>query len=228
MNLIHVRTARSIWLFDMVDLNPRGKNITEKLVEWVRDKYHFSVAPDSKNLPVVINNKEGLVFEHGTFQVGEVSEEISIEVKFTIFNDGIVIDTRSSTADGNRFAEDLLKNAVQEFGLSFDENTVRKRLYFSELIVRSELSLAGLNPISKDFSTHIEAVIPENQRRQFRCAGLSFWSEPGDDGQHKRFVIEREVGRAFAENRYFCQAPTSTKAHLKLLETFEQMLQKGA
>src|SRR5437588_11746610 len=99
MKLIHVQKARSIWLFDWRDLNPRGKDITEELIDWIKDSYQFATAPDAQSAHLAVpptgpvsstQAPEGLVFQRGHFQV---REELFIEISsLSIFADGIVID----------------------------------------------------------------------------------------------------------------------------------------
>ena len=49
MKRIHTKLARSIWLFDVRDLNPKGKDVLGDLVGWIKDAYAFAVAPDPDN-----------------------------------------------------------------------------------------------------------------------------------------------------------------------------------
>jgi hypothetical protein len=231
MKIIQVRLARSIWLFDLGDLNPRGKDISEDLIDWIKDNYDFKIAPDPRVIaggvsaaPAVPGNQapSGIEFQRGHFQA---REEIFIEInKLTLYNDGIVIDTSSSTADSDRFAQDLLQSAARDFALAFDDETVRKRLYLSELIVRSELSFDLINPRLAAFSRRIEESMIEVPKPQFQIGGLSFWSEPNDAGQHRVFALERQLGKAVEDRRYFSRAPLTTDEHFKLLKELEQIL----
>lgn len=231
MKIIQVRLARSIWLFDLADLNPRGKDISEDLINWIKENYDFKVAPDPRVIatrvtaaPAIPGNQAptGIEFQRGHFQA---REEIFIEInKLTLYSDGIVIDTSSSTSDSDRFAQDLLQSAVRDFALAFDDETVRKRLYLSELIVRSELSFDLINPRLTAFSRRIEEAVPEVPKPQFQIGTLSFWSDPNDAGQHRMFTLERQLGKAAGDRRYFSRAPLATDAHFKLLEELEQIL----
>ena len=36
MELLNVQKARSVWLFDSNDLNPRGRSIGTDLFEWIK------------------------------------------------------------------------------------------------------------------------------------------------------------------------------------------------
>ncbi len=227
MKIKNVKLARSIWLFDLQDLNPSGKDIAKELFEWIKSAYDFSVAPDLGALLAARSNQaanqdKAAIFERGHFQArADVFIEIS---KLQVYNDGIVIDTPSSTSDGDRFAQDLLDSAVREFSLTYDEETVRRRIYLSELIVRSEVSLDFVNPRVAAFANRISEAFSEARKPEFHIGSLQFWSEPNDASQHRLFTLERQAGKAFAEGRYFSQAPFQTEQHFKLLQELEQIM----
>jgi hypothetical protein len=220
MKIKSVKLARSIWLFDLQDLNPTGKDVAEELFEWIKSAYDFSVAPDLSALAQAVST--GAVFERGHFQVrADVFIEIS---KLTVHNDGIVIDTPSSTTDGDRFAQDLLESATREFSLSYDEETVRRRMYLSELIVRSGASLDLVNPQLVAFAKQVSEAFSDTLKPEFHVGSLQFWSEPNDVGKHKQFTLERQASKTSAEGRYFSQAPFQTEQHFKLLQELEQIM----
>jgi hypothetical protein len=228
MKLIQTKLARSIWLFDIRDMNPKGKDIIGDLVSWIKESYDFAVAPDSNNPlpnatppPTTAAPKAevplGLTFQRGSFQA---EEEIYVAINnLTIYDDGIVIDSASSTEDGDKFGIDLLKSAAQEFALTFDADTVRKRLYLSELVVRSDINLTSLSPILPTFLEKISsAAVP------FAVGGISFWTDADAASRHKTFRFERQAGRALDENRYFSDAQMETKAHFIALQEFERLV----
>ena len=230
MKIKNVKLARSIWLFDLQDLNPSGKDIAEDLFDWIKDSYGFSVAPDLRTPMATAKQtgadaqpmSNGAVFEKGHFQT---REEVFIEIgKLTIFNDGIVIDTSSSTTEGDRFAQDLLESAAHEFSLTYDAETVRKRIYLSELVVRSDVSLDLINSGLAAFATRISEAFSEEPKPQVRIGGLQFWSEPNEAGKHRLFTLERQAGKTFSERRYFSQAPFQTEEHFKLLQELERIM----
>jgi len=237
VKIIHTRLARSIWLFDIRDLNPRGKDLLGDLIEWLKDAYQFDVAPDPDNpVPSGPSNKlppapvqspapphapGGFLFQRGRFQA---REEFFIEItNLTIYNDGIVVDAASSTEDADRFVEDLLNSAAREFALTYDSDTVRRRLYLSQLILRSDASLEALNPALNTFAERLTRALADPQPR-FKIAGLTFWSEPNESGLHRIFSLERQTGTSFGERRYYSQAPFPTGVHYALLEELERVL----
>lgn len=227
MNLVHVKQARSIWLFDLRDLNPKGKDVIADLIAWIKDTYGFGVAPDPENpIPAIprgaASTIPGFVFQRGHFQV---REEIFIEItNLTLYDDGMVIDTPSSTEDADRFGNDLLQSATREFALVYDETMIRRRLYLSEVIVRSDIALDRINPKLAAFSSRIADAMTHVPNTQFQFAGISFWSAPNDSGVHKIFSLERQAGKFFSEKRYYSQAPLHTEEHMRLLEELEQLV----
>jgi hypothetical protein len=231
MKLVHAKLARSIWLFDIRDMNPKGKDILGDLVAWIKDAYHFTVAPNPDNPepnaapPTTTASPKaegipGLTFQKGSFQA---EEEIYVAINnLTIYDDGIVIDAASSTEDADKFAADLLKSATEEFALSYDPETIRRRLYLSELIVRSDMNLGSLNPVLADFSEQISHPHFGLSGTPFTVQGISFWSDTDGNAKQKVIRIERQSGRSLSEKRYFSDAPMQTQHHYRLLAEFEQ------
>jgi hypothetical protein len=223
MKLIHVKQARSVWLFDIQDLNPRGKDFGEELIDWIKDAYSFAVAPDidkvltSPNLPT-----SGLVFQRGRFQAREDSfVEI---VSLTIHNDGIVVDTTSSTQEADRFISDLMESAAKEFGLAYEPEMIRKRLYVSTLIVRLEIAMASFHPGLTAFAERVSVALENGPPSNFQLAGLGFWTDPNDSGVHRTFTVVPQAGKLLSEHRFYSEAPLKTEDHLRLLEDLEKVL----
>jgi len=200
------------------------------LVHWIMEAYGFPEGPDPDDpvpkqppttAPVQQQSAQqasgGLVFGRGHFQDVEIRS-------LTIYDDGIVVDTTSSTFDADRFAEDLLKSAAEEFSLPYDTETVRKKMYLSELIVRSDLKLESLNPALAAFAEKLSSIPVSGQSQSFGVGTIAFWSEPNDAGLHRAVKIERQLGRPFSEHRYYSEAPFQTDAHLRLLEEFEKLV----
>jgi hypothetical protein len=108
--------------------------------------------------------------------------------------------------------------------LSYDAEMVRRRIYVSELIVRSDVDLDCINERLASFARRIGESAENGDKPKFRISGLSYWSEPNDAGRNKIFSFERQTGRAFQERRYYSQAPLQTDDHLQLLEELERSL----
>jgi hypothetical protein len=214
MELKTVQRARSIWLLDLQELNPRGKAVGIDLIEWLKDAYQFSKVPKDPN---DLDDTKALFFGGGQFQV---REEIFIDAELRIYNDGLVADTRESTESSDLLLSDVFESAAKEFSLAYKPEMVRKKMYLSELIVSTEKSLAVLNPKLNQFAEKLTEAIED--KLPVELAGVSFWSATSPNLLHFRF--ERKWGADFPENRYYSRAPLPTAKHQELLNELEAIL----
>jgi hypothetical protein len=214
MELRNIQRARSIWLLDLNDLNPRGKAVGPDLIEWLKDAYQFSKVPKDPN---DLDETKALFFGGGQFQV---REEIFIGVELRIYNDGLVADTRESTESSDLFLSDVFESAAKEFSLAYKPEMIRKKMYLSELIVSTGKSLAVLNPKLNQFAEKVTKAAGD--KLPVELAGVSLWSETNPNLLHFRF--ERKWGADFSENRYYSRAPLPTAKHLELLNDLEGIL----
>ena len=123
MELLSVLTARSVWLFDLAELNPGGKSVFPELFDWLKETYNFEKAPKSVE---DADPTKALVFSRGKYQA---QEEIFVHVaELKLYNDGLIATTQSSTRDTDAFLDDVLKTASQEFSLSYKPEMIRRKL----------------------------------------------------------------------------------------------------
>jgi hypothetical protein len=217
VELLSVQRARSVWLFDLGEVNPRGKSIGEDLLQWLADAYHFSKVPSS---PTDLDESKALAFLGGSFQI---REEVFIDVELRVYNDGFVGDTRSSTEDTDKFLEDVLQTFSKEFSLPVRPDLIRKKLYHSELNVKTDKSLSFLNLRLTNFAKELAEFIGV-QPAAVEPAGITFWADFLGNPQSSDFRFERKLGIAFEMQRYWSKAPVQTSQHLKLLNTLEAIL----
>jgi hypothetical protein len=221
MKLLSIKQARSIWLVNLVDLNPRGLNLLT-LVAPIVTKYNFQVYPTKSEDMFGTDIKE-IKFSGGSFQID--SQHI-IAVDLTIFNDGIVVDTRSSTMDSDTFLNDLLSWLYTEYNLVPYQDILRSKIYVSELWVQTDKLLNTLNAKLENFAKRITSLIEGHSHHPiaYETSGISFWTDPGVISPPNPFRFERVIDRPFAENRYYSAAPLQTEAHFELLEELESIL----
>ena len=224
MKLLNIITARSIWLFSIQDLNPKGSAIESDLIEWLAKTYHFKKYPSSA-LDFDAQTKT-LSFKGGKFKSGLTDEgkERYVSVDLSIYTDGLVANTRSSTEDGDKFLEEAIHSAVDRFQLVYDHQTIRRKSYFSEMDVRLDRPLSLLNPKLTELATAISSLQDESNRTTFEFSGVSFLPDPTAQTTVSAFSLERKVNTPWSENRYFAKAPLQTNAHLQLLNDFEGIL----
>jgi len=217
MQLISVHIARSVWLFPTEGLNPRGLE-TRSLLGAIKDRYAFQKVPDS---PEDISQPSGgLEFLGGSFLYDQ--QQIQI-VSLKIFNDGLIAETRYTTEASDAVLDDALNYAVHSFGWTFNQNMVKRKAYYSELVVEGSLNI---NLIS-DKLQRISSLLPaRSATNRFTAISLRFGVDPTVDGGTNvpQFVIEKRAGVSFTDDRYFCQAPMTTSEHLEILAEVEKII----
>jgi hypothetical protein len=220
MELLNVAKARSIWLFDLNDLNPRGKHLIPELLDWLREAYAFLKFPASFEDQEA--DTKALAFLHGNFQL---RDEYFIEADLRIYNDGLVADTRSSTDDTDLFLKDVVESATKEFSLNYQPSLIRKRLYASELNVRCDHALNNLNPKLEKLGRKLSSLAKTNLPAPiFELSSIAFWTEPIQGAAGPSFRLERKLNTSLSENRYYSSAPLKTDEHLQLLQDIESLL----
>ena len=218
MELLNVIRARAIWLIYIQDINPHGRNINAYIIDWLRNKYKFLKCPSS-----IYERNEGgaLVFSDGEFK-SKAGSNISVDL--AIYNDGFIADTRSSTKDTELFIEDALYSLVKDFGLVYKPEMLRKKLYVSELTLRTDRQLNNINPRMQAFVRKIISMIGTDDPGLMELSSLSFWWDFRSSNGQSHFQFERAAGIPFSERRYNSRAPLQTEDHLSLLNEFEDLL----
>lgn len=218
MELLNVVRARATWLFDIGELNPKGKSVLPELLEWLKDSYSFSKAPSSIT---DLDDTKALAFIGGSFQV---REEIFIDVDFRLYNDGLIADTKSSTEDSEAFLKDMLESAATEFKLSYQPDRVKRVLYVNEVNVTSPHNLEGINPQFRAIAAKITSLLNAHSVQPFQLASIAFWPDQVIPSPVSQFRLERKLNVPFSHNRYYSIAPLQTAEHLKLLDDIENIL----
>ena len=223
MRVLKIITARSIWLFPLTDLNPKGKAIDKELIEWLKKTYQFQKFPSSAF--DYDNETKTLTFDGGKFKAGYEGggKERYIGVGLIIYQDGLVANSASSTTDSDNFLSDALESATKELGLVAPER-IRKKLYFSEIDIRLDRPISLLNPKLENLAHRISELRTEDPHIAFEFSGVSFLPQPQMQATISGFHLERKINTEWTENRYYTKAPLQTEAHLKLLEEFEVLL----
>ena len=220
MELLSVGTARFVAGISTSELNPRGLLVYPALIEGMKEKYGFVATP---NIQDTLDESKGIVFQDGAWN------NIAID-KVTIFSDGIVVDTRSSTSDSEAIFEEAMQWAAESFGLTYKPEMVSHRRYVSELIVRTNASLNSLHSKLVTFSAQLSKSLSKFVALDVTLE-LSSVAFHYDGSAAKTtvapFRLERLENSAYTENKYYALAPLPTEEHLALLEEFETILSKS-
>lgn len=213
MKILSINSAKSIALVSANFLNPRGLSL-KLMSAALKEKYKFAVSPLEKP----INDKDGAQFLNGDFVLPNGP---TIAVSMTIHTDGIVVETRSSTENGDLFIEDALNLVHQEFGVPSIDDLPIKKMYASEMVVQFEKMPVFYNEKVISLLGSISDLIGEEKTGPYDFFGLSFATDPAKSERPKAFRFEREINIAFSERRFYTFAQAQTQAHLKVLQLLE-------
>lgn len=215
MQISAVTLARFIGFVETFDLNPRGKVFFPEILEALVKRCHFQKFPKEYS---ELDAQKGVDFLEGKW--GEVTVD-----RLTIYQDGILIDTHSSTADSERILDEALSWAASEFGVTYRHEMVKRKGYVSNLTFYSEAPLlATLNPTLLTLSDGVGRAVSEILRGDFKYEPVGItvhYDQSLKQIPVAAFTIQRRVQTPFSENKYFSEAPLPTDVHWKLLQEFE-------
>lgn len=213
MRLLSINLARSIWLCHIFEFNPKGKSLYPAIPLLV-NSYKFKRFPSQTDIP---DYDKGIKFEDGEFKSsgGDV-----ISINFTVYTDGLVVDTRSSTKDSDAFLVEILTRLSEDFDLPNYEQIIGRKTYLSQLYITTDKSLELINPKLKEISKYLS----DKLSHPFETGGISFWPDQTMRINLPAFTFERVLNVPFAEKRYYSSAPLETEKHIGLLDKLEGIL----
>jgi hypothetical protein len=218
MKVLFVGLARSIRLFNTSLLNPFGLSL-QPVFDQLARKYSFAQFPKH---PLDYDDQKALTFKSGTFLN---SKNVPVMVSFSIYNDGVVANTTSSTDDSDDFLVEVMDWINGEFGLRPPSDV--RQAYLSQIDVEFPTPLIQLNPKLNSLLTLIQRRVTnsDGKMREFSFTGISFWTEDiNKPNAPAPIKFERKFSAPFSTNHYFSQAPMKTSEHLKFLDELEEIL----
>jgi hypothetical protein len=211
MKLSAIAMARATILVEVETLDPKGRAFAPAVFSTFGAKYSFVKIPQKLD---EIDPQKGIKFEVG--KAGEIVVD-----SLTIFKDGIVVDTRSSTEDSEKVILELLTFAGEAFGATARPT---RKLFVSQIIFTSDLKLSALNPILQPLTNKLSERVSEvlGQRVEFEPTGIVLSPDPSLSKINPAgFTIERRANIPFSENTYFSSAPLRTSDHIELIREVE-------
>jgi hypothetical protein len=219
MKLAAIHTSRVTALVEIIDLVPEGKVFLPDLLEAIAVRCDFRKYPKDfgKTEPTA-----GAIFEIGKWNDQPIG-------KMTIFTDGIVIETGSSTEDTETALHELLLWAKEDMGIKYEAAMIKRKVFYSQLAFYLDVKPEVMHPILGELAATLsdaaskQAGVPMMYRTSGIVLGPSTLIAKFPTGN---FTIERRVDVPDSENKYFSGAPLRTPEHLALLEKFETALRK--
>jgi hypothetical protein len=217
MKLLSVLSARSTWLFNLGDLNPKGLRLFPQITDALTEAYDFDEQPDDAPLaPGETPAQPGIKFRNGQFE----TDQGPILVGLELYNDGIIAESSASTEVTDAFLQHAIDWAVQSFELIFDHSLVRERIHGSELSVQFAPCLSEvLKPLGA-FAELLSNTSFNQPPQKYFPSGVTFATATGA----APFSIEKRANTSPEANVFYSKAMTDTKTHLSLLEQFERLL----
>ncbi len=212
--LAHI-LSRAIYIFEIHNVDPFGRMNSSESTAAIHERYGFAVFPRSLG---EVNLEKGIEFLSG--RLGQIAID-----KLTLYSNGLVVDTRSSTEDSEAVCVDFLDEARKRLAATI---VVSRRQFVNQFSFRSGMKLARMNPVLAKITETIIKELGTDLRQDFIVEPNSV--KVSVDLTQVRvspglFAIERREDIPYSENTYFSSAPLRTKLHMQLVEEFERSLQ---
>ena len=208
--------ARSTWLFNMLELNPKGQRLFPYLTDALTEQYDFDDQPEPSTDATSSDKQVGTKFKNGQFD----SKSGPVVVSLDLYDDGLAAVTSHSSEVTDEFIRHAISWAESTFSLKFDPSLVVNRIYVSEVVVKLSGSLADrlkpLGAFADLLSSHSFGKPPQ----PFSPSGITFTSGDGST----TFTLDRRTNTPVSANVFYSRALTDTATHLTLLSDLEQIL----
>jgi hypothetical protein len=222
MRLSAIAMSRVIGIPARFELNPFGRAFVPSLVPRITERYRFMKSPTSFEDAA---KDGGLVFEQG------YAEECGTITKLTAYEQGFSLESRAHSSDGKATILGLYKWICDEHGLSFNESSIKKWLYVTDLLFYSDASLDDLNP-SLNILRQAMTKLNEDMGRPsipFVTTQIVVNHDKNIlDFPQTSFTVARDLSAAFTENKYYSESPFPSEKHIEILEEFERSVLKYA
>jgi hypothetical protein len=213
MELVAISLARVVSFLEVLSLDPFGRNSSLDVFRNIGSRYSFAQVPQTF---AEIDFQKGVELSSGK------CNGINVD-KLTVYHNGIVVDTRTSTEESEKVLHDVLDLARDLFGAEVKSS---RRVFWSQLVFRSNIRLALIHPAIEKIVARLTASVSTDLKHPYVFDPAIVIG--ADLSQTKiapaAFSIERRAEIPFSENTYFSSAPLRTPEHVELLEQFEASL----
>jgi hypothetical protein len=203
------------------DVAPDRTVVARELIEEIKDRYSFSVAPTP---PPVGAQPSIIVFQDGALILNE--SRISISQLF-LFPDGDAVVAKH-TDEANTILDDLIAFLVEKFGFRYRSATL-DRLNTSNVVVDLDQSFTTETPTFSVVGNLIDEILGTKNKYYLKrlAFGIDSSVSPQSATSVKQFIgsdfmIEARANFPLGSNRFFSSAPLSTNDHVQYLERLEK------
>jgi hypothetical protein len=213
MELVTIENSRIILLTQVH--RPGGQTYLPEAAAKLVQRYSFAKYPSVEEIL-----KGTLSFSVGLFGGAQIQE-------MTIYNDGVIVASRSDTDILDAFLEDLFAWIAKEFGIVPVITNRPEKHHESTLVVKAKRDLALAIKPAREVGDAFNRMWRKNYFDvDYANSGFSL----GCDAQQFKgrrhptnFALERRMGIVFEENVFFSVAPLRTKDHLDFLARVEDL-----
>jgi hypothetical protein len=189
------------------------------IVQEIKGRYSFLSAPRDEDL-VPSDPPKGAEFRHGKLMA---DDRVIVIDKFTIFNDGVVVDAASSTQDTDAFLTDLAAWAKTALPKAVSSGP---RYYLSQIEIRMDTPLQARAPSFQPIGEKVSALLKGYgilpiPNYEVTTIQVGFDHLGRVEPQPGVFFIDRRLNVPYSENIWFAQAPLKTMDHIALLKDLE-------
>jgi hypothetical protein len=217
MKLLAIEISRLTALFSVTRL--QGQAYLPMVAAALVERYAFAAPPASFS-DLMADKVE---FNHGLFAGSAID-------KLEVYNDGMIVSSRSNTDLLDGFLHDLMSWLSSEFGISVVPTRKNDRIHESQLVVSVDESimkpLSSLNQISR----LISSLLQENYGidNQLHALGYALSVDPMGNAEIRpsAFRIERRLAAEFSLSQFYSIAPLRTDHHLEILGKIELMFKE--
>jgi len=220
MKFLCTKLARTIWVIDMNRVNVEGRSLLD-MFQGIGKRYRFAKYPQHL---LDYNSDNALEFSSGTFLKGASAD---LRVGLTIYNNGLVADSLSSTDNSEAFLQDIAQWAEKKHNFHIDPALITRKSYVSQIEVQFAGELQLVNPKLNFLPAQLYSlVVPfDGKPMEYRFGGISAWTENVEKERTlNAFRLERKWNTPFEENIYFSAAPMPTQQHVAILGDIEAAL----
>jgi len=214
MKLLSIKMSRLTVLFHFT--RAQGQTYLPQAAAGLVERYSFAGSPQS----IAELKADRVDFKHGLFN-GSAIESLEI------YDDGIVIESRSDTELIDAFLEDLLEWMQSEVGLSIFKSRTIDRMYESNLIFHADEKIMTPLKAMSALCGQVGEMVALNTglEVEFQSAGFTVAADHTQIPSLKPsiFRLERIFASEFPLNQFISVAPLKTSQHVEVLEKLESL-----